>query len=301
MEQVTALRRKRQLKRNITGYAFILPNIIGVTIFTLIPMLYSLVMSFTDWDYTQGFGNFNWVGLKNYIDMWTDEWFTASFINTIVFAVVVVPVTVGLALVLSVLIDKYCFAKLPIRLAMFMPYISNVVAVAIVWVMMYSPWGPFTQMIQAFGVENPPQWLGDPDWALPAIMIMQIWTGLGYAIMIYTSSIQGLPQDVYEAAEIDGANGLQKFFYLTVHFLSPTTFFLVITTFITSFQIFAPIQIMTRGGPGSSSNVLVYYIYTSAFTFYKMGYASAMSWILFLLLFAITMIQWKGQKKWVSY
>ena len=199
------------------------------------------------------------------------------------------------------IIDKYCFARLPIRLAMFMPYISNIVAVAIVWVMMYSPWGPFTQMVKAFGVENPPQWLGDPDWALPAIMIMQIWSGLGYAIMIYTSAIQGLPQDVYEAAEIDGANGVQKFMYLTLHFLSPTTFFLVITTFITSFQIFAPIQIMTRGGPGSSTNVLVYYIYTSAFTFYKMGYASAMSWILFIILFIITMIQWQGQKKWVSY
>lgn len=294
-------KKQRDRKRNIIGYLFILPNIIGVTLFTLIPMIYSLVMSFTDWDYTKGFGNFNWIGIQNYIDMWTDDWFTASLVNTILFAVVVVPATIALALVLAVIIDKYCFARLPIRLAMFMPYISNIVAVAIVWVMMYSPWGPFTQMVQAFGVKNPPQWLGDPDWALPAIMIMQIWSGLGYAIMIYTSAIQGLPQDVYEAAEIDGANGVQKFLYLTLHFLSPTTFFLVITTFITSFQIFAPIQIMTRGGPGSATNVLVYYIYTSAFTFYKMGYASAMSWILFVILFIITIIQWQGQKKWVSY
>ena len=301
MNSKTVTRKQRERKRTLIGYAFILPNIIGVTLFTLIPMIYSLIVSFTDWDYTKGFGNFEWIGLTNYVEMWTDEWFTTAFINTIAFAVVVVPMTVGLALVLAVLIDKYCFAKLPIRLAMFMPYISNIVAVAIVWVMMYSPWGPFTQMVQAFGVENPPQWLGDPNWALPAIMIMQIWSGVGYAIMIYTSAIQSLPQDVYEAAEIDGANGIQKFFYLTLHFLSPTTFFLVITTFITSFQVFAPIQIMTRGGPGSSSNVLVYYIYTSAFTFYKMGYASAMSWILFILLFIITMIQWRGQKKWVSY
>lgn len=301
MKNISVTKRKRDRKRTLIGYAFILPNIIGVTLFTLIPMIYSLVISFTDWDYTKGFGNFNWIGLKNYIDMWTDEWFTTSLINTIVLAVIVVPVTVALALVLSVIIDKYCFAKLPIRLAMFMPYISNVVAVAIVWVMMYSPWGPFTQLVQALGVKNPPQWLGDPNWALPAIMVVQIWSGLGYAIMIYTSSLQGLPQDVYEAADIDGANGIQKFFYLTVHFLSPTTFFLVITTFITTFQVFATVQIMTGGGPGSASNVLVYYIYTSAFTFYKMGYASAMSWILFILLFIITIIQWRGQKKWVSY
>ena len=150
-------------------------------------------------------------------------------------------------------------------------------------------------------MENPPQWLGDPKWALPALIIMTIWSGVGYANMIYTSAIQGLPKDVYEAADIDGAGEVTKFFKLTVPFLSPTTFFLVITTFVTSFQVFAPIQIMTRGGPGTATNVLVYYIYTSAFTFYKMGYAAAMSWILFLILFAITIIQWKGQKKWVSY
>lgn len=184
---------------------------------------------------------------------------------------------------------------------MFLPYISNIVAVSIVWVMMYSPWGPFTQLIKALGIKNPPQWLGDPNWALPAIMIMTIWANIGYSIMIYTSAIQGLPKEAYEAASIDGANGFQQFWYLTINFLSPTTFFLVITTVISSFQVFAPIQIMSRGGPGSSSNVLVYYIYTSAFSFYKMGYASAMSWILFIVLFLITLVQWHGQKKWVSY
>lgn len=291
----------RQMRTDLVGYSFILPNIIGVGLFTLFPMIFSLVISFTDWDYTKGIGNWNWTGLKNFIDMWGDEWFTSSLFNTIVFSLAVVPLTVMLALVLAVVIDKYCFGKLPIRLALFMPYISNVVAVAIVWVMMYSPWGPFTQLIQFFGVEEPPQWLGDPKWALAAIILMTIWSGTGYANMIYTSAIQGLPRDVYEAAEIDGAGEITKFFKLTIPFLSPTTFFLVITTFITSFQVFAPIQIMTRGGPGTSTNVLVYYIYTSAFTFYKMGYASAMSWILFIILFIITLVQWYGQKKWVSY
>ena len=291
----------KQMKIDLVGYSFILPNIIGVLMFTLFPMFFSLIISLTDWDYTQGFDNWNFIGFQNFIDMWKDEWFTSSLVNTIVFAVAVVPITIFLELVLSVVIDKFCFAKLPIRLAMFMPYISNVVAVAIVWVMMYSPWGPFTQMVKALGVENPPQWLGDSHWALPAIILMTIWSGVGYAIMIYTSAIQGLPQDIYEAAEIDGASEITKFFKLTVPFLSPTTFFLVITTFVTSFQVFAPIQIMTRGGPGTATNVLVYYIYTSAFTFYRMGYASAMSWILFIILFAVTMIQWKGQKKWVSY
>lgn len=295
------LKLKRQTRTDITGYLFILPNVIGVLCFTLIPLIFSLIISFTDWDYTQGFDSIKLIGIKNYIEMWSDEWFVAALRNTILFAVVVVPVTTALALVLAVLIDRFCVAKLPIRLAMFMPYISNTVAVAIVWIMMYSPWGPITQAVKFFGVENPPQWLGDYNWALPAVMLMQIWAGVGYSIMIYSSSLSSLPKDIYEAASIDGAGEITKFFKLTIPFLSPTTFFLIITTSITTFQVFAPIQIMTQGGPGTTTQVLVYYIYTSAFTFYRMGYAASMSWILFIILFLITLIQWHGQKKWVSY
>ncbi len=291
----------RQAKIDLVGYTFLLPNIIGVVLFTLIPIGYSFVISFTDWDFTKGIGNWNFIGIKNFIDMWSDKWFTDSFINTIIFGFSVVVVTIAAALVLAVIIDKFCFAKLSIRLAMFMPYISNVVAVSIVWVMMYSPWGPIAQVQKMFGVENPTQWLGDYTWALPAVIIMTIWSCVGYAIMIYTAAIQSLPQDVYEAADVDGANEVFKFFKITIPFLSPTTFFLVITILISSFQVFAPIMIMTRGGPGSSSSVLVYYIYTAGFTFYRMGYAASMSWVLFILLFIVTIIQWRNQKRWVSY
>jgi multiple sugar transport system permease protein len=200
-----------------------------------------------------------------------------------------------------VVIDRHCYGAVPIRLAMFMPKISNIVAISIVWVMMYSPWGPVSQFLKFIGIKNPPQFLGDYFWALPAITFMMIWSGIGYAVMIYSSTIQGLPREVYEAADIDGAGEITKFFRITVPFLSPTTFFLVITMLISSFQVFAPIQLMTRGGPGSSSSVLVYYIYTSAFTFYRMGYAASMSWLLFILLFIITLVQWKYQKRWVYY
>lgn len=291
----------KQLKTDITGYTFILPNILGFLVFTLFPIVFSFIISFTDWDYTKGLGNWNFNWGANFVEMWRDKWFTSSLINTVLYAVAVVPVTVFAAMVIAVIIDKFCFAKTPLRLAMFMPYISNIVAVAIVWVMMYSPWGPFTQLVKYLGVENPPQWLGDYNWALIAIIIMSIWSGIGYAVMIYTSAIQALPQDVYEAADVDGANQITKFFKLTVPFLSPTTFFLVITSLISSFQVFAQIQIMTRGGPGTSTHVLVYYIYTSAFSFYRMGYAASMSWVLFIILFVITIIQWQGQKKWVNY
>lgn len=291
----------RQQRTDITGYCFILPNVIGVVLFTLIPIIYSLIISFTDWNFTQGIGNWNFIGLQNYIKMWDDDWFTASFKNTIIFGVVVVTFTVALALVFAVVIDKYCIAKLPIRLAIFMPYVSSVVAISIVWVMMYSPWGPITQLVKFFGVENPPLWLADYTWALPAVILMQIWAGVGYCVMIYSAAIQGLPLDLYEAADVDGAGEITKFFKITVPLLSPTTFFLFITTLLSSFQIFAPIQLMTSGGPGTSTTVLVYYIYKSAFSYYNMGYASAMSWVLFILLFAVTLVQWQSQKRWVEY
>ena len=295
------LKLSRQAKTDLSGYTFILPNILGMLIFTVFPLLFSLFISFTDWDFTQGIGNWDFNFGMNYIEMWKDEWFTSSLFNTILYSLAVVPISIFLSLILAVILESYCFAKVPMKLAMFMPYISNIVAVAIVWVMMYSPWGPFTLMVKALGWENPPAWLGDYNWALVAVIIMSIWSSIGYNILIYSSAIQGLPQDVYEAADVDGANEITKFFKITVPSLTPTTFFLVITTLITSFQVFAPIQIMTRGGPGTSTSVLVYYIYTAGFSFFRMGYASAIAWILFLLLLIVTLIQWRGQKKWVSY
>jgi multiple sugar transport system permease protein len=291
----------KQLRTDLTGYAFILPNVLGMLCFTLIPIIFSLVISLTDWDFTRGIGNWKFIGLRNFITMWSDEWFTSAFVHTVIYAVVTVPVTIFASLVLAVIIDKSCRAKTALKLAMFMPYISNIVAVSIVWVMMYSPWGPFTQFVRFLGVKNPPQWLGDYTWSLPAIMLIAIWGGLGYCILIYTASIQGLPMEIYEAADIDGAGEVRKFFKLTIPLLSPTIFFLVITQSIGAFQVFAQVQVMTQGGPGTSSSVLVYYIYKSAFTFYKMGYGAAMSWILFILLFGITLIQWTSQKKWVGY
>ena len=290
-----------QLRTDLTGYAFLLPNFLGCLLFTFIPVLCSLVFSFTDWDYTKGLGNWNFNGLTNYIEMWTDDWFLASLKNTLVYTAAVVPVTICLALVLSVIIDKYCLAKLPIRLAMLMPHLSSMVAISIVWVMMYSSFGPITQLVRWFGVEDVPKWLADYTWAMPAVILMMIWSKVGYAIMIYTSAIQGLPTELYEAADIDGASEIAKFFKLTVPFLSPTTFYLLITNIISSFQVFASSQIMTGGGPGNSTSVLVYYIYRSAFGYYKMGYASAMAWILFVMIFAVTLIQWRGQKRWVGY
>jgi len=291
----------KQLRTDITGYLFIGPNIIVFLLFTIIPIIFSLVISFSNWDYTQGFSNINFNKGMNYINMWKDEWFTKSLINTIVYSVSLVPITIFIALIISVLVDKYVIGKAPVKLALFMPYISNIVAISIVWVVMYSPYGPITQLFKSMGIKNPPQWLGDPHWSLLAIIIMSIWAGIGYAVLIYTSAIQSLPQELYEAAQLDGASGFQQFTKITIPLLSPTTFFLITTTLIGSFQVFGQIYIMTKGGPGTSTHVLVYYIYTSAFTFFKMGYAASMSWILFIILFVVTLVQWKFQDKWVNY
>jgi multiple sugar transport system permease protein len=292
---------RQQRATDLAGYAFIAPNLLGFLVFTLFPVLFSLAISFTDWDYTQGFGAIDWIGLKNFAEMWKDEWFVASLKNTFVYSFTTVPLTIFLAMVIAVLVDRNAVGKGPLRLLFLIPYISNVVAVSIVWVLMYAPFGPFTQLVKFLGWETPPQWLADYDWAMPALILMTIWAGLGYAVLIYTAAIQTLPQDLYEAADIDGAGPVKKFFRITAPLLSPTTFFLVVTYFITSFQVFAQIQVMTRGGPGTSTHVLVYYVYTTAFTFYRMGYAAAISWVLFLILFAITIVQWRGQKKWVNY
>ena len=291
----------KQAKINLVGYSFILPNIIGTMLFIVLPLLFSLVISFTSWDFVSGLKGMKFIGLKNYVTLWTDKWFTDSLKNTIVYALSVVPITVFLALISAVLIEKYAYAKTPLKLAAFMPHISNVVAVSIVWKMMFAKNGPFTLLVKWLGWSNPPAWLASYEWALPAIILVEIWSGIGYCIMIYSSAIQGLSQELYEAAEVDGASAFRQFFAITIPGLSPTTFFLVITRCINAFQIFAPIQIMTHGGPGTSTHVLVYYIYTSAFTFYKMGYACSISWVLCILLIIFTMIQWRGQQKWVSY
>ena len=236
----------------------------------------------------------------NYLNMWKDDWFLASFRNTLLFSVGFVPITLVLALLISVLMDRYVYNKRSCQLFFFMPYISNVVAVSIVWVIMLSSSGPITMFIRSLGVENPPKWLGNTSTALPSIVLMSVWLNVGYLIMIYTSALQTVPKDLYEAASIDGANGFKQLWHITIPMLRPTTFFLLITTIINSFKVFGQVNIMTKGGPGNATSVLVYYIYTSAFSFYDMGYAASMSWVLFILLFAVTLIQMRGQRKWVG-
>lgn len=287
------------IRNGMIAGSFLLPSLIGLLCFSMLPLLFSLFISFTDWNFMKGIGNWNYVGFQNFIDLWSDDWFLAALKNTVFFTIITVPVGLLLAVIIAVLIDQFCAKKLAgmLRITMYMPKICNIVASAAVWTMLYSSYGPFTELMRSLGWDNPPRFLASYDWALPAIMLMAIWQSLGYQVFIYSASLTSLPKDLYEAADLDGVNGFQRFFYITLPQLKPTTFFLTITGIISSFKVFGQVNVMTQGGPGSSTYTLVYYIYKNAFTYYNMGYASAVAVILFLMLLMVTLYQWKHNKE----
>jgi multiple sugar transport system permease protein len=286
----------------LAGWSFILPSILGFSTLTVLPILLSLVISFTSWNFLDGLGGMKFIGFDNFKQLVSDKWFVDSLTNNLLFVIGTVPATIVLSLLTAIAINKGVFLKAPIRLMIFMPYVSSIVAVSIVWGTLYNPSiGPINSFLRSIGIADPPGWLSTSAWALPAIMIMTVWANIGYNMIIYLAGLQGISQDLYEAAKIDGANSMKSFFNITVPLLSPTTFFVLITSIIHSFQVFIAVFVMTKGGPGSSTTVLTYYAYRTGFDFYKMGYSSAMAWVLFLIIFVITYLQWQGQKKWVHY
>lgn len=291
-------KRKKELKQSLTAASFLAPSLLGLILFSAVPVVFSMFVSLTDWNYVNGIGNWNFVWFENFKKLWSDEWFRASLCNTFVYTVVTVPIGLFLAVVIAVLIDQFCAKKLAgmLRVTMYMPKICNIVASAAVWTMLYSTYGPFTQLMKALGWTDPPRFLASYTWALPAVMLMSIWQGLGYHVFLYSASLTSLPKDIYEAADLDGVNGIQRFFYITLPQLKPTTFFLTVTGIISSFKVFGSINVMTHGGPGSSTYTLVYYIYKSAFTYYEMGYASAVAMVLFAILLCVTLYQWHHNK-----
>lgn len=291
-------KRKKELKQSLTAASFLAPSLLGLILFSAVPVVFSMFISLTDWNYVNGIGNWNFVWFENFKKLWSDEWFRAALRNTFVYTVVTVPIGLFLAVVIAVLIDQFCAKKLAgmLRVTMYMPKICNIVASAAVWTMLYSTYGPFTQLMKALGWTDPPRFLASYTWALPAVMLMSIWQGLGYHVFLYSASLTSLPKDIYEAADLDGVNGIQRFFYITLPQLKPTTFFLTVTGIISSFKVFGSINVMTHGGPGSSTYTLVYYIYKSAFTYYEMGYASAVAMVLFAILLCVTLYQWHHNK-----
>lgn len=293
--------KKREWKNLLTGLAFILPSFVGFLVFTLIPVIISLFLSFTKWNFMEGWSAVKFVGLENYLRLFTDEWFLNSYKNNILFTAITVPALLAFGLVAATLINKYIWGGSVVRILIFIPYIASVVAVCTVWMVLLQPnYGPINTFLRTVGIDSPPGWLTDFKWSLPSIMIIYIWQQVGYYAIVFLAGLKGISEDVYEAASIDGASTVRQFFSITIPLVSPTTFFLAIMGIIGSFKVFDQISVLTQGGPGSSSSVMAYYVYRTAFEYFDMGYANTLAWALFVLVFAVTLVQWKMQSKFAN-
>lgn len=293
--------KKQSLLNTATGLSFIMPSLIGFLVFTFVPVVISLFLSFCDWNFMQGFDGIKFTGLANYIKLFKDDWFLASYKNNVLFTVVTVPVLIALGLVIATIMNKYIFGGGAVRTMFFIPYICSVVAVCSVWMVLFQPsYGPINQLLFKLGMENPPKWLADYNWSLISIMIVYIWQQVGYYAIVFLAAIKGVPGELYEAASLDGAGAIRSFFNVTVPMVAPTTFFLTIMGIIGSFKVFDQISVLTQGGPGSSSSVMAFYVYRTAFEYYDMGYANTLAWALFVLIFVVTMVQWKFQDRFTN-
>jgi len=289
----------KALKRNAIAYSFILPNLIGFAIFTLAPMAFALALSFMKWD---GANPIAFVGIKNFAKMLRDETFRISTLNTFYYVLGTVPTTLLLSLFLAVLLNRDFEGRNFFRAAFFFPYVASLVAVSVVWNMMFHPsMGPVNNLLRALGVQDPPAWSASVKWAMPTVIGASVWRNVGYYMIIYLAALQGIPRELYEAARIDGASGRQCFLRITVPMLTPATFFVTMMLTISSFKVFDLIYVMTQGGPGRATNVLVFTIYDLAFVSFEYGYSSAIAMVLFAIVLAITFLQFRMEKRWVSY
>lgn len=242
------------------------------------------------------------VGFDNFKRLVTDETFKISLGNTIYYSIFTVPLTMAAALGLALILNQKMKGINLFRTVFFFPHVASLVAIAVVWNLLFHPTlGPINNILRFLGVQNPPGWTASIQWAMPVIIIVSIWKSMGYYMILYLSGLQAIPGELYEAAEMDGANAFQRFKNITLPMLTPTTFFVSIMLTIACFKVFDLISVMTNGGPGRATNVLVYDIYNTAFVNYEFGYASAISMILFIIVLAITVVQFRAEKKWVSY
>ncbi|WP_138756107.1 carbohydrate ABC transporter permease [Paenibacillus sinopodophylli] len=288
----------RKRREALAGWLFIAPEALGMLLLAVFPLGFSLFLSLTEWNLVGGLSAINYIGLDNFIALFQDNLFLRALKNNLLFALGTVPITMILGVVMAALIHKKLYAKSYFKVAFFIPYICSTVAIAAVWSALYHPSkGPLNQFLVQLGLSDPPRWLVDTSFSLVAIMIIYIWQLIGYQIIIFLAGMTNIPDELYEAAKIDGANGTQQFRLITLPLLAPTTFFVAITSTISSFKVFDMIKFLTNGGPVHSSTVIVYQIYEEGFKNFRMGYASAMSWVLFLLILLVTSITWITQSR----
>jgi len=298
-QQTWSVRKPRNLnfRRNLEGYLYILPWLIGFFVLTLGPFIAAFVISLHSWDMLTPM---KFIGLNNYQTLLKDPLFWKSLRITLIFALVGLPLQLALALLLAVLVNGKNRINLAYRAIFFLPSVSSGVATAILWRWMLNPeFGLINVGIRAVGVPPPP-WLSSQGWALPAVIFMSLW-GVGSTMLIYLAGLQSIPDQLYESAAIDGANLWAKFRYITLPMMSSTIFFTFIIGVINTFQIFTQVYVLTNGGPNNATLFYVLYMYQRSFQAFKMGYASALAWVLFLLVLVITLIQFKLAGRWVYY
>lgn len=277
---------------------FLAPSLLGLFLFTATPILASLGLTLFEWDLLTPA---EFVGLDNFRRLLQDDTFWKALGNTLYFIGGYIPLVMVLALGVAVVLNQKLRGLVLFRTAFFIPVVSAWVAVALLWKWIFNPrMGLLNYLLSLLGI-NGPAWLLDPTWAMPAIIITSVWKDIGFIMIMFLAGLQGIPEEYYEAAEIDGASGWQRLRYITLPLLSPTAFFALIISLINSFQVFDQVWIMTEGGPAGATTVLVERIVKNAFSYNRMGYAAAISWVLFLLVFSATALQMKLQKRWVHY
>jgi len=285
-------------KEAIWGYLFIMPWIIGFLGLRLGPMIASFFLSFTEYAIISPP---KFVGLANYIKMFTsDPAFRDAIRVTLTYAIFAVPVGLSLSLMIAMLLNQKVPGVTVWRTIYYLPSVVSGVAVSMLWVWIFhSQFGLINVGLHAIGIQGP-AWLGDPSWALPALIIMSFWS-IGGGMVINLAGLQGIPTELYEAASIDGANAWWRFWSVTIPMLSPVLFFNLVMGVIDTFQYFTNAFVMTAGGPGRSTMFYNLYLYQNAFRYYKMGYASALAWVMFLIILVLTLLIFKSSPYWVYY
>lgn len=293
--------RRREVR---AAFCFLLPNVLGFLVFTIGPLFASLGFSLLEWNLLKPPV---FLGVENYVDLMRDKEFGRSLRATFYYLAGSVPLGIVVSLALAVALNQHIKGIRLFRTVYFVPVVSSMVAVALMWRWMYNPTSGVLNFMLNRTFEflrlpiTAPDWLQSPVWAMPAIIVMSVWKGMGYNMVLFLAGLQGIPRHLYEAAEIDGASRHKQFWRITLPLLTPTTFFVLIISVIGSFQVFEQAYIMTQGGPVRSTVTTVYYIYENGFQWHRMGYASAVAWALFAMILGVTLVQWRLQDRWVYY
>ncbi len=299
-------KRKKQGSGLLVASPFLLPSLIGLLVFSFMPLIISGLISLTDWNGLDkltdpAFLQEHYVGFENYKTILSTPEFWKTLGNTAEYIVLYIPLMLAASLLVAYLLSRPNKGVGAFRVLYYIPVLTSWVAASLIWKSVLAPqYGAMNGILEFFGIQGP-GWLLDEKWAMPAIVLVSVWKDMGFFGLILLSGIVGINRTYYEAADIDGANGWTKFTRITLPLLTPSIFYVLIVSMINSFQLFPQIMIMTGGGPNGATQVMVERIYQYGFRYYRMGYAAAFSWILFVIIMLFTLIQMKGQERWVYY